>query len=53
MKKTGLGRGVTYCKQTIDEHMGTLGGTSEVGEDTSLTITPPLRNAAQNGKGEG
>jgi hypothetical protein len=38
--------------QAIDERMETLGGTSKVGEGTSLTITPPLRNAAQNGKEE-
>ena len=51
-KKTGLGLGLTYCKQTIDEHIGTLEVTSEVGEGTTFTITLPLGKAEENGTEE-
>jgi signal transduction histidine kinase len=48
-KEAGLGLGLTYCKQTVDEHKGTIDVTSEVGEGTTFTITLPLGRASEKG----
>jgi signal transduction histidine kinase len=42
----GTGLGLAICRRIVQEHHGTLGITSEVGQGTTVRVTLPVRNGA-------
>lgn len=44
-KATGTGLGLTYCKNTLDEHSGRIEVRSKVGSGTTFTIRIPIKKA--------
>ena len=41
-KSKGMGLGLTYCKNTVESHGGTISVESEVGKGTTFIITIPI-----------